>query len=373
MKVPLLDLKAQYHSIKTEIDSAVAEIFNSQMFINGDKVTECEKAVAAYSDCQFAVGVSSGTDALIISLMAENINQGSEVITTPYSFFATVGSIVRLGARPVFVDIDPDTYNIDSSAIEKKITGKTKAIIPIHLFGQLADMEPIVSLAKIHDLTIIEDAAQAIGSENNGKRAGTFGRYGCFSFFPSKNLGAAGDAGMVVTNDRDKADILDSLRNHGSQHKYSHDLVGGNFRLDALQAAIITVKISYLDSWTMARQVNAQHYNRLFNESGLTNQECIQTPVDITTRHIYNQYTIRANKRDQLCEFLRKKEIGNEVYYPVPLHLQECFSFLGYRQGDFPHSEKAAGETLALPVYPELTIAQQEYIVSAIAEFYRNL
>ena len=370
MKVPLLDLKAQYHSIKTEIDSVVAEIFSSQMFINGDKVTECEKAVAAYSDCQFAVGVSSGTDALIISLMAENISKGNEVITTPFSFFASVGSIVRLGARPVFVDIDPGTYTIDSSAITEKITKKTKAIIPVHLFGQLADMDPIVSLAKIHDLTIIEDAAQAIGAENNGKRAGTFGSYGCFSFFPSKNLGAAGDAGMVVTNDREKADIMASLRNHGSQQKYYHDQVGGNFRLDALQAAVITVKLSYLDSWTMARQINAQRYNRLFNESGLINRELIKTPVDKTSRHVYNQYIIKSDRRDQLCEFLRKKEIGHEVYYPVPLHLQKCFSFLGYAEGDFPHSEKAAKETLALPIYPELTIDQQEYVVSLIADFY---
>ncbi len=372
MKVPLLDLKAQYRSIKAEIDSVVADVFTSQMFINGEKVTECEREVAAYSNCQFAIGVSSGTDALIISLMAENIGQGSEVITTPYSFFASVGSIVRLGAQPVFVDIDPETYTIDTSQIEEKITDKTKAIIPVHLYGQMSDMDPIVCLAEKHDLTIIEDAAQTIGAEDGGMRAGSVGRYGCFSFFPSKNLGAAGDAGMVLTNDPDKADALVSLRNHGEQKKYYHDLVGGNFRLDALQAAVITVKLSYLDGWTKARQDNAYRYNRLFSDAGLTDKEWIKTPVEKTERHIYNQYIIRANRRDQLCEYLKEKEIGHDIYYPVPLHLQKCFAFLGYCEGDFPQSERAARETLALPVYPELSTDQQDYVVSTIAEFYKK-
>lgn len=370
MNIPLLDLKAQYATIKEEIDAAVAEVFSSQMFINGDKVAECEKAIAAYSNCSYAVGVSSGTDALIISLMAENIGKGNEVITTPYSFFASVGSIVRLGARPVLVDIDPETYTIDPSGIEEKITDATRAIIPIHLFGQMADMEPIVSLARENNLILIEDAAQAIGAEDKGKRAGSLGQYGCFSFFPSKNLGAAGDAGMVVTNNKIRADILASLRNHGEKKKYHHQSVGGNFRLDALQAAIINVKLSYLDRWTEARQANAHRYNDLFKETGLTEKELIRTPVTKTDRHIYNQYIIRANRRDDLSLYLKNREIGHEVYYPLPLHLQDCFSFLGYRRGDFPQSEKAAQETLALPIFPELTLAQQEYIVSVIAEFY---
>ncbi len=370
MKIPLLDLKAQYATIKDEIDAAVAEVFASQMFIMGAKVTECEKAVAAYSDCSFAVGVSSGTDALLVSLMAENIGKGDEVITTPYSFFASVGSIVRAGARPVFVDIDPQTYTINVNEIEEKITERTKAIIPVHLFGQMADMPPILALAEKHGLVIIEDAAQAIGSEDCGKRAGSLGQYGCFSFFPSKNLGAAGDAGMVVTNDHKRTKILASLRNHGSEIKYYHQLVGGNFRLDALQAAVVSVKLSYLDRWTAARQENARRYDRLFNQSGLVENELVLTPHTRATRHIFNQYNIRAFRRDELCQYLRENEIGHEVYYPVPLHLQDCFSYLGYGEGDFPHSETAAKETLALPVYPEMTSIQQEQVVSTIAEFY---
>jgi dTDP-4-amino-4,6-dideoxygalactose transaminase len=367
MKVPLLDLTAQYATIKPALDAAVAEVFESQHFILGPTVEACEKAIAAYSNCAFGIGVSSGSDALLVCLMAENIGAGDEVITTPYTFFATAGAIARVGAKPVFVDIDATSYNIDVSQIERRITSRTKAIIPVHLYGQMADIGPIMEIAGRHRLIVIEDAAQAIGAEHDGQRAGSIGHYGCFSFFPSKNLGAAGDAGMVVTNDAARADRLRILRNHGSQPKYFHKRVGGNFRLDALQAAVISAKLPHLDAWTAARQENARRYGRLFAASpGLP----VAPPSILTDRHIFNQYVIRVPFRDELQQFLQEKGVGTEVYYPVPLHLQECFAYLGQQPGAFPESERAARETLALPVYPELSEVQVAHVVGSVAEFY---
>ena len=367
MNVPLLDLKAQYQTIKAEIDSAVAEVLESQYFILGPKVKECEAAIAEYSGCAHAVGVASGTDALLISLMTEGIGAGDEVITTPYTFFATAGCIARTGAKPVFVDIDPVTYNIDPELIESKITPDTKAIIPVHLYGQMADMDPIMEIAERHDLVVIEDAAQAVGAEYKGRRAGSIGHYGCFSFFPSKNLGGAGDGGMVVTNNADSAEKLAVMRVHGSKPKYHHHVVGGNFRLDALQAAVVNVKLRHLDGWTAGRQANAARYGKLFAKAGLADDP-VALPQTLTDRHIFNQYVIRVPRRDELIAHLKEKNVGCAIYYPVPLHLQECFACLGHEQGDLPHSEKAATETLAIPVYPELTDEQAKYVVDCVAE-----
>ncbi len=369
MGVPLLDLKAQYQSIRAEVDAAVKEVFVSQYFILGPKVQECEEAVAGYSGAKHACGVSSGTDALLIALMAEQIGPGDEVITSPYTFFATAGSIARVGARPVFVDIDPVTFNIHPALIEKKLTSKTKAIMPVHLYGQMADMDPIMDLANRHKLVVIEDAAQAIGAEYKGRRAGSIGHYGCFSFFPSKNLGGAGDGGMVVTQDPARAARLKMLRNHGMEPKYYHAIVGGNFRLDALQAVVVSVKLRHLDAWSAGRQKNAARYDRLFEQSGLVASGKVRLPKVVMSRHIFNQYVIRVRRRDELMAHLKAKGIGHEVYYPVPLHLQECFAYLGCGKGSLPESEKAAAETLALPIYPELTDTQAEAVVAAIAEF----
>jgi dTDP-4-amino-4,6-dideoxygalactose transaminase len=378
--VPLLDLQAQYRALKPQLDAAIAEVMESQHFILGPKVQECEAAVAEYSRCSFAIGVSSGTDALLISLMAEEIGPGDEVITTPYTFFATAGSIARVGAKPVFVDIDPTTYNINPARVEATITPRTRAIIPVHLYGQMADMDPILEIARRHDLVVIEDAAQAIGAEYHGKRAGSLGDYGCFSFFPSKNLGAAGDAGMVVTNHARRADKLRSLRSHGAKPKYYHRLLGGNFRLDSLQAAVIKTKLEYLDDWTRRRQCNAARYERLFRNSGLKmaksskNSRDRETDIFLpeveTDRHIFNQYVIRTSRRDDLKSALRENGVETETYYPVPMHLQECFAFLGCGTGAFPESESAAKETLALPVYPELSEEQARYVVQCCRDFF---
>ncbi|MBP7830171.1 MAG: DegT/DnrJ/EryC1/StrS family aminotransferase [Kiritimatiellae bacterium] len=367
MNVPLLDLKAQYAGIKAEIEPVLREVVESQYFILGPKVQECEKAIAAYCACARAVGVTSGTDALLIALMAEGIGSGDEVITTPYTFFATAGSIARTGARPVFVDIDPETYNIDPAQIEAKITAKTRAIMPVHLYGQMADMDPIMEIAARRHLVVIEDAAQAIGSENKGRRAGSIGHYGCFSFFPSKNLGCFGDGGIVTTNDAARADKLGILRAHGSKPKYFHKIIGGNFRLDALQAAVVLVKLRHLDAWTAGRQANAKRYDKLFAAAGLAAK--VKLPKVVANRHIFNQYVLRVPRRDDLQNFLKDKGIGTEVYYPVPMHLQECFAYLGHKKGDFPESEKAALETVALPIYPELADAQAAYVVDSIKEF----
>lgn len=368
MNVPLLDLKAQYAAIRQEVEAAITEVMESQHFILGPKVEQCEKAIAAYSSCSHAIGVSSGSDALLACLMAENIGPGDEVITTPYTFFATVGAISRLGATPVFVDIDPATYNLDVTQIASKITKKTRVIIPVHLYGQVAEMDAVMQAATEHGLVVIEDAAQAIGSEYKGRRAGSIGHYGCFSFFPSKNLGAAGDAGMVVTNDAQRADKLRVLRGHGAKPKYYHRVVGGNFRLDALQAAIVSAKLPHLDGWTAARQHNAKRYDGLFRRAGLP----IVLPAMVTDRHIFNQYVIRTSERDELQAFLKAKGVGTEVYYPVPMHLQDCFAYLGHAQGAFPESERAARETLALPIYPELSDAQAQYVVECISEFFEK-
>jgi dTDP-4-amino-4,6-dideoxygalactose transaminase len=365
MNIPLLDLKAQYATIKNEVNAAIGEVLESQHFILGPKVDECEKAIAAYSKCSYGIGVSSGSDALLACLMAENIGPGDEVITTPYTFFATVGAITRLGATPVFVDIDSATYNLNVSQIASKITKKTRAIIPVHLYGQMADMDPVMHLAQEHGLVVIEDAAQAIGAEYKGRRAGSIGHYGCFSFFPSKNLGATGDAGMIVTNDAERADKLKVLRGHGAKPKYHHRIVGGNFRLDAIHAAVVSAKLPHLDSWTAARQHNAKRYDQLFRDADLA----IGLPVVATNRHIFNQYVIRSSSRDQLQAFLKEKGVGSEVYYPLPMHLQDCFAYLGIKAGAFPESERAAKESLAIPVYPELNAAQARYVVDTIAEF----
>lgn len=395
MKVPLLDLKIQYAGLKPELDAAIAEVMESQHFILGPKVRECEAAIAAYSNCQFGIGVSSGTDAILVCLMEQGIGPGDEVITTPYSFFATAGCVARLGAKPVFVDIDPATYNINPALIEGKITARTKAIIPVDLYGRMADMDAIVEMANKHDLVVIEDAAQAIGAEQNGRRAGSQGDYGCFSFFPSKNLGAAGDGGMVVTNDAARAERLSCLRAHGAQPKYYHKFIGGNFRLDALQAAIVSVKLRHLDDWTAARQRNAQRYGTLFRETGLRvidTSDChrinprgslktdtgnngwdICLPSTGAGRHIFNQYVIRVADRERLKSALTACGIGTEVYYPVPLHLQECFAYLGYSEGAFPESESAARDTLALPIYPELNDEQARYVVQCIQECLENV
>jgi len=365
MNIPLLDLKAQYASIKSEVDAAIAEVMESQHFILGPKVEQCERAVAEYSSCAHGIGVSSGSDALLVCLMAENIGPGDEVITTPYSFFATAGAVARLGAKPVFVDIHAANYNMNAHQIASKVTARTRAIIPVHLYGQMADMDPMMEIARKHRLVVIEDAAQAIGAEYKGRRAGTIGDYGCFSFFPSKNLGGAGDGGMVVTNDAQRAERVRCLRGHGAKPKYYHKLIGGNFRLDALQAAVVTAKLPHLDKWTAARQRNAQRYDRLFAEAGVN----IALPEVSASRHIFNQYVIRAARRDELQAHLKKNGIGTEVYYPVPLHLQECFAYLGHAAGEFPESERAAKESLAIPVHPELTQAQAEFVVACIREF----
>ncbi|PYY03468.1 MAG: transcriptional regulator [Acidobacteria bacterium] len=366
MQVPLLDLKAQYLPIKQEILSAVSEVLASQHFILGPRVEQCEKAIAEYSNCKYGIGVSSGSDALLVCLMAENIGPGDEVITTPYTFFATVGAITRLGARPIFVDIDPVTYNLDVTQIASKITEKTRAIMPVHLFGQMADMDPIMGLASQHGLVVIEDAAQAIGAEYKGRRAGSIGHYGCFSFFPSKNLGAAGDGGMVVTNEAARAERVRCLRGHGAKPKYYHRMIGGNFRLDALHAAIVSAKLPHLDQWTEGRRANAQRYDVLFQEAGTP----VTRPSVVTDRHIFNQYVISTPERDELQAFLRSKGVGTEVYYPVPMHLQDCFAYLAIPPGAFPESERAAKESLAIPIYPELTEEQARYVVESIDEFF---
>ena len=384
--VPLLDLKAQYATIRPEIHAAVDAVLESQQCILGPVVSECEAKLAAYCGCPHAITVSSGSDALLISLMAENIGPGDEVITTPYTFFATAGAIARLGAKPVFVDVDPLTYNILPAAIEAKITKNTKAIMPVHLYGQCVDMDPIMEIAARHGIPVVEDAAQAIGAEYKGRRAGSMGRYGCFSFFPSKNLGAAGDGGMVTVADAALNDRLQMLRNHGMKPKYYYGLIGGNFRFDAIQAAIVNVKLQYLDRWTAGRQSNAARYRRLFEEAGLLaslpspacgrgvgGEGCVQLPYEVPgNRHIYNQFVIRTSRRDDLLAHLKAQQIGVEVYYPVPLHLQECFAYLGHREGEFPESERAAKETLALPIYPELSDEQARWVVTAIRTFFQK-
>jgi dTDP-4-amino-4,6-dideoxygalactose transaminase len=369
MSVPLLDLKLQYAAIRDEVRHVIDEVCDAQAFILGPKVVELEQRLAAYCAVPAACGVSSGSDALLMCLMAEGIGAGDEVITTPYTFFATAGVIHRVGARPVFVDIEPGTYTIAPAQIEAKITPRTKAIIPVHLYGQSADMDPIVAVAAKHGLVVIEDAAQAIGAEYKGRRVCSMGEYGCLSFFPSKNLGGFGDGGMVVTRDPARLETLVKLRNHGMAPAYYHDCVGGNFRLDALQAAVLTVKLKYLDDWTARRQENAARYLAMFRASPAAAQVGLPELAPWATRHVQNQFVIRlpAARRQHVWDGLKAAHIGCNVYYPVPLHLQACFAPLGGRPGDFPESERAARETLALPIYPELTAAQQQTVVDTVA------
>jgi len=364
MQVPLLDLKAQYATIKDEVLAAVAEVLESQRCIGGPKVEELEKRIAEVSECRYGVGVSSGTDALLNCLMSLEIGPGDEVITTPFTFFATVGCIARVGAKPVFVDIDPETYNIDPDQIVGAVTEKTKAIMPVHLFGQMADMDAIMAIAEKHGLAVIEDAAQSITSTYKDRKAGSIGAAGCFSFFPSKNLGGIGDGGMVVTNDETLYKRLVQMRNHGMEPKYYHKFIGANFRLDPIQAVALLVKLPHLDDWSEARRQNAAYYNAKFADT------VVQTPyISPDCRTIYNQYCIRVPRRDEVVAHLHAKHIGCEVYYPVPAHLQECFASLGHQEGAFPESEKAAQEIMALPVYPELTDQMQDAVVEAILTF----
>lgn len=378
--VPILDLKAQYASIRAEVQAAIERVMESQHFILGPEVEALEKEIAEYCGCKFGIGVSSGTDALLVSLMALDIKPGDEVITSPYSFFATAGSIVRLGARPVFVDIDLDTLNMDASRVEAAVTEHTRLILPVHLAGQMADMDAIMEIAKRRNLYVIEDACQALGADFHGRRAGSIGHLGCFSFFPSKNLGGAGDSGMVVCNDPALADRISLLRNHGHRPKYYNQAVGGNFRMDALQAAILRAKFKYLEGWTAGRQKNAAQYRRLFNEAGLASedpQRRSQMPVILPKEtgwgsHIYHLYQARVQRRNELMAYLKERQVGSEIYYPVPLHLQACFKDLGYAAGTLPNAESAAEETLALPIYPELTEEQIQHVVDAMKAFYQG-
>ena len=372
--VPLIDLKAQYAGLRDELRAAVDGVLESQRFILGPEVETLEAEIAAYCGAAHAIGVSSGTDALLVALMALDIGPGDEVVTTPFSFFATAGVVWRLGARPVFVDIEPHSFNLDPARLEAAITPRTRAIMPVHLFGQTASMEPIAAIAcgSGDGVPVVEDAAQAIGADYRGQRAGSLGALGCFSFFPTKNLGGFGDGGMVTSGDPDLAARVRSLRNHGFAERYYNREVGGNFRLDALQAAVLRVKLGHLESWHEARRRNAARYNRLFEEAGLAGPESpVKTPVEAGHgRHIYHQYVVRCERRDELQAFLGERHIGSAVYYPVALHLQECFRELGAVEGDFPAAEQATREVLALPIYPELDDAGAAEVVEAVRAFY---
>ncbi len=372
VKIPLLDLQSQYEGMEQEVFQAIKGVYAHKLFVLGPEVKELEKEIASYSNTAYAVGVASGSDALLISLMALGIGGGDEVITTPYTFFATAGSISRLGAVPVFVDIDKRTYNISRHKLEERITSKTKAIIPVHLYGQCADMDIIMEISRKRNIPVIEDAAQAIGSEyvKNGfrKKAGSMGQLGCLSFFPTKNLGCMGDGGMILTGDAELAEKASVLRDHGIKPKYFHSLIGINSRLDTLQAAVLLVNLKYLDIWSEKRRKNAEIYNELFKANGLL--DIITLPfTEFNNKHIYNQYVIRTKDRDNLKTFLKDKGIDSEIYYPIPLHLQECYRHLGYQRGDFPNAEQAARETLALPIYSKLTYQMQEKVVDTIKDF----
>lgn len=364
-----LDLRAQFAAIHDEVMQAVAQVFESQYFILGPEVKLLEDEVAAKLGAKFAVGCASGTDALILSLLAAGIGRGDEVITTPFSFIATAGAIAYVGAKPIFVDIDPVTYNLNPALLEAAITPDTRAIMPVHLFGLPADMDPITAVARAHDLVIIEDAAQAIGSRYGGRYTGTFGEYGCFSFFPSKNLGGAGDGGMITTSDAAIAERLQMLRVHGSRKKYFHEMIGTNSRLHALQAAVLRVKLRHLDAWQQGRQNCADRYRRLFESAGLSSLIGAPPRPPAKFEHVYNQFTIRSPRRDDLKAFLQTAGVPSEIYYPLCIHLQQAFTYLGHRAGEFPESEKASREVLSLPVYPELPDVQQDRVVQAIADF----
>ncbi len=369
-QVPLLDLQAQHQTIREEILSEIVRVVDSQKFILGDDVKKLEQEIAPYCSSKHAVGCASGSDALMLALMALDIKPGDEVLTTPYSFFATAGSISRLGAVPVFADVEPETFNLDVERVQEALDKhpKVRAMIPVHLFGGCADMDPIMKMATERGIPVVEDAAQSIGSEYKRRRAGSIGQIGCFSFFPSKNLGAYGDGGIVTTNDDALGDRLKALRVHGSFKKYYHKWVGVNSRLDALQAAILRVKFRYLDSWSEGRQKNADHYRKVLAQMAIPVTPVV--PAEYQTRHIYNQFVILGERRDALQAHLKQRAIGSEVYYPLPLHLQECFADLGYKSGDFPVSERLANESLALPVYPELAVEDIEYVCESMRMFY---
>jgi len=385
--VPLLDLKAQYAQIRAEVMPIIEEVCASQRFILGEHVLALEAEVAAYCASAAGVGVSSGTDALLLALMALGVGAGDEIITSPFTFFATAGTIARLGARPVFCDIDPVSFNLSPQAVSDFIDqhcrvqgsqllnratgGRIKGLMPVHLYGQSADMDPLMAVAKQYNLKVIEDAAQAIGTEYQGRRVGSIGDIGCFSFFPSKNLGAFGDAGLCTTNDAELAESMRVLRVHGGKPKYFHAVIGGNFRIDELQAAVLRVKLKYLDGWTAARQRNAAYYTAAFAAANGA-KHLITPQATVKGRHIFNQYVVRVQNRDALKDHLTAQGIGTEIYYPVPLHLQKCFSYLKHAPGDFPQSERAAAETLALPIYPELTQTQLDHVVASVAAFYRS-
>lgn len=385
MKVPLLDLKAQYKTIKKEIDEALIATAESQMSILGPEVEKLEKNLCEYLDCKHAIGVSSGTDALLVALMAFDLKPDDEVIIPTYSFFATAGVVSRLNAKPVFIDSDPVTFNLDPAKLRSLITKKTKAIVPVHLYGQSCDMDPIMEIANEFGLKVIEDAAQSIGTQyKNGRKVGNIGDIGCFSFYPSKNLGCFGDGGLVTTNDDELASKLRILRVHGGKPKYYHKIIGGNFRIDAIQAAVLNVKLPHLDSWTKRRQENAELYTGFFKEAGLAEEEgrikyddknkvllpkAVYKDLGLKYYHIYNQYVIRVENRDELRKSMTENEIGTEIYYPVPFHMQECFEYLGYKQGEFPVAEWCAKDSVALPIYPELTKEQIKFTVDTIKKF----
>jgi len=388
MQVPLLDLKGQYRPLRAEIEAAIREVCDEQRFVLGPRVAELEAKVAEYSHTKHGLGLSSGTDALLLALMALDIGQGDEVITTPFTFFATAGVIARLGARPFFCDIDPATFNLDPAAVRAAIAercelkgdrlvnrvtgGVIRALLPVHLYGQMADVDAFMSIARQYRLSVIEDAAQAIGAAlADGRRAGSIGDVGCLSFFPTKNLGAFGDAGMNVSNDSGLHERMRILRVHGGEPKYYHSLIGGNFRLDELQAAVLVIKLKHLDDWTRSRQANAAHYDELFREADLGS--AVQLPARVPGfRHIFNQYVIRVRQRDELKNHLAAHNVGTEIYYPLPLHAQRCFAYLEHEPNDFPQAQRAAAEVLALPIYPELTAEQREYVVRQVASFVRS-
>ncbi len=388
MQVPLLDLKGQYTPLRAEIETAIREVCDAQHFVLGPRVAKLEANVAEYSQTKHGLGLSSGTDALLLALMALDIGQGDEVITTPFTFFATAGVIARLGARPLFCDIDPATFNLDPAKVEEAIAercelrgdrlvnratgGTVRALLPVHLYGQMADLDAFAKIARQYRLAVVEDAAQAIGAAlADGRRAGSVGDVGCLSFFPTKNLGAFGDAGMCVTNDGALHERMRILRVHGGEPKYYHSLIGGNFRLDELQAAVLVIKLQHLDDWTRARQANAAHYDELFRAADLGNAVTVPARVP-GFRHIFNQYVIRTRQRDELRAHLAANGVGAEIYYPVPLHAQRCFAYLEHDAADFPISQRAAAEVLALPIYPELAPEQREYVVRQIAAFVRG-
>ena len=377
--VPLLDLKAQFAPLRDRINEAVQRVIDSQYFILGPDVEALEKDVAQYTGARFAIGCASGTDALILALAAVDVGPGDEVLTTPFSFFSTASCAYKVGARPAFVDIDPVTFNIDPACVEAAIGPKTKALLPVHLFGQSAEMDALLEVARARDLPVVEDAAQALGATyrstetNQSAHCGAMGTLGCYSFFPSKNLGGFGDGGMVITSDETLADRVRELRVHGGRQMYHHKWVGWNSRLDAIQAVVLKIKLPHLDDWSAGRATNADRYDRLLAESGLVESGRVQLPYRTEkARHIFNQYTLRVERRDELKKHLGESAIGCSVYYPVPLHLQECFQELGYKEGDFPHTERACREVISLPVYPELTAEQQQRVVEEIADFYRG-